>query len=80
VVIELAGELGIIVTEGTVGLAIIRQCDEAFLTNSMMEIMPLTAISDSAGNSVTINAGKPGEVTRQLMAAYRERVGRETAT
>ncbi len=80
VVIELADELGIIVTGGTVGLGIIKQCDEAFVTNSMIEIMPLTAVSDSAGNTVTIGAGKPGEITRRLMAAYKERVEKETAT
>ena len=78
-VIELADELGIIVTEGTVGLAVIRQCDEAFLTNSVMEIMPLTAVIDGAGNTVTINAGKPGEITRKLMTAYKELVEKETA-
>ncbi len=79
VVIELADELGIVLTEGTVGLAVIKQCDEAFLTNSMIEIMPLTAVSDGSGNTVTIGTGKPGEITRRLMAAYKERVARETA-
>jgi len=80
VVIELADELGIIVTEGTVGLGIIKQCDEAFLTNSMIEIMPLTAVNDGTGNTVTIGTGKPGEVTRKLITAYKERVEEETAT
>jgi len=79
VVIELADELGIIVTEGTVGLAVIRQCEEAFLTNAMIEVMPLTAVSDNEGNAVTIGGRKPGEITRRLMAAYRERVAKETA-
>jgi len=78
VVMELADELGIIVTEGTVGLGIVKQCDEAFLTNSMIEIMPLTAVSDGTGNAVTIGTGKPGEVTRKLITAYKERVERET--
>jgi branched-chain amino acid aminotransferase len=78
-VIELADELGILVTEGTVGLAVVRQCDEAFLTNAMIEVMPLTAVSDNEGNTVTIGGGKPGEITRRLMAAYRERVEKETA-
>ncbi len=79
VVMELADELGIIVTEGTVGLGVIKQCDEAFLTNAVMEVMPMTAASDSAGNMVTIGGGKPGEITRKLMAAYKEKVARETA-
>jgi len=78
VVIELADELGTAVTEGTVGMAIIRQCDEAFLTNSMIEIMPLTEARDSSGNTVTVGGGKPGPITRQLMAAYKEKVAKET--
>ncbi len=80
VVIELADELGIVVTEGTVGLAVIRQCDEAFLTNSMIEVMPMTEVRDNTGQSVTISSGKAGEITRRLMAAYRERVEKETGS
>ncbi len=77
-VIELAEELDIIVTEGTVGIGIIKQCDEAFLTNAVMEIMPLTEVCDATGDKVTIGTGKPGKITRQLMAAYKERVKKET--
>lgn len=77
-VMELADELGIVVTEGTVGLAVIKQCDEAFLTNTGMEIMPLTAANDSDGNEVVVGSGKPGEITRKLMATYKERVKKET--
>ncbi|GAH82076.1 unnamed protein product, partial [marine sediment metagenome] len=80
VVIELADELGIGVTEGTVGLATVRHCDEAFLTNSVIEIMPLVAVRDDTGQTVTIGSGRPGEVTRRLMAAYKERVERETGS
>lgn len=78
-VMELAAERGIIVTEGTVGVGIFRQCDEAFLTASTLEIMPLTAARDAAGKEITVGEGKPGEITRQLMAAYKERVAKETA-
>jgi 4-amino-4-deoxychorismate lyase len=79
VVMELADELGISVTEGTVGLATLRGCDEAFLTNAMIEVMPLVAVRDETGQTVTVGSGKPGEITRRLMAAYREMVERETA-
>ena len=78
VVIELADTLGINVAERDVRLADLRQFDEAFLTNSVMEIMPLVAVRDDAGQTVTIGSGKPGEVTRRLMTAYKEMVGRET--
>ena len=78
-VIELAEKLHIPVTEGTVGITIIRQCDEAFLTNSVMEIMPITSAGDKSGRAVIVGSGKPGPVTGKLMAAYRERVKKETA-
>jgi branched-chain amino acid aminotransferase group I len=75
---ELAESLGIGLTEGTVGMAIIRQCDEAFMTNAVIEVMPVTAISDASGQVATIGGGKAGAITRKLMAAYKERVERET--
>jgi branched-chain amino acid aminotransferase group I len=78
VVMELAEGLGTGLTEGTVGMAIIKQCDEAFMTNALIEVMPMTAVSDESGQVVTIGGGNPGKITRQLMAAYRERVERET--
>ena len=78
VVIELADTLGINVAERDVRLPDLGQFDEAFLTNSVMEIMPLVAVRDDAGQTVTIGSGKPGEVTRRLMTAYQEMVGRET--
>ena len=77
VVIELADELDISVTEGTVGMAIIRQCDEAFLTSSTVEIMPMVTASDESGRTVKIGTGKPGPITLQLMAAYKDRVKKE---
>lgn len=79
VVAELADGLGIIVTEGTVGLGVIRQCEEAFLTSSIIEVMPVVAVRDENGQMMNIGTGKPGEITRQLLAAYQERVEKETA-
>jgi branched-chain amino acid aminotransferase len=80
VVMELTDELGISVTEGTVGLATLRNCDEAFFSNSIIEIMPVVAVSDHTGQMITIGSGKPGEVTKKLMAAYQERVAEETGS
>jgi branched-chain amino acid aminotransferase group I len=77
-VIELAEELHIPVTEGTVGIAVIRQCEEAFLTNSVMEIMPVTSAGDKSGRAVIVGSGKPGPITRKLMVAYKERVKKAT--
>ncbi len=78
-VIELARSLGIHVIEAEVRLTDLKQADEAFLTNSIMEIMPLVAVSDGAGEDIHIGSGKPGGLTRRLMAAYREMVERETS-
>ncbi len=79
VVMELAGGLGINATEGEVRLEDLGQFGEAFLTNSVMEIMPLVEVRDNAGEIITIGSGKPGKLTRRLMAAYREMVERGTA-
>ena len=79
VVMELADALGIDVTEGEVRLEDLGQFDEAFLTNSVMEIMPLVEVRDNAGEVITIGSGRPGKITRRLMAAYREMVERETS-
>jgi len=78
VVIEMAGALGISVTGSEVRLEDLKQFDEAFLTNSMMEIIPLVAVRDITGKVIAIGSGKPGKVTRQLMAAYKEMVERDT--
>jgi len=79
VVTELADGLGTGMSEGTVGIGIIRRCDEAFVTNAMIEVMPVTAVRDNNGQEVIIGSGKPGKITQQLMEEYRERVEKETA-
>jgi branched-chain amino acid aminotransferase len=47
----------------------LMQADEAFISNTTMEIMPVT----QAGGSV-IGGGVPGSTTRKLMQAYKEEV------
>lgn len=78
-VIELADSLGIPLSEGTVGKPIFKQCEEAFMTNSMIEIMPVTSMSDETGASMKVGSGKMGEITRKLLDAYRKRVQQETS-
>lgn len=46
--------------------------DEAFVTNSLIELMPLVQVDGQE-----IGDGKPGAVTRALMTAYQELVRRE---
>lgn len=78
-VIELAGILDIKVEETDVGLSDLNIFQEAFTTNSTMEIMPIISVRDETGHTVTIGDGKPGEITQRLMFAYKKRVERETA-
>jgi len=69
VVLESASRLGISTLEHDVRLDEITEAQESFLTNSLIEIMPLTEI---AGRHV--GSGRPGPVTRRLMADYKKLV------
>ena len=70
VVLELAGSLGLRVVTGRMTLTELSQADEAFLTNSLVEIMPLTQLSEQV-----IGSGRPGTLTVQLSQAYKTLVG-----
>ncbi len=73
-VLELVHALGIEAVEGEIPLADLFQAEEAFLTNSLIEVMPLSEVDGKP-----IGSGRPGPVTRRLMAAYKEMVERETS-
>jgi branched-chain amino acid aminotransferase len=73
VVIELAKELGLKVAEREVRLEELLNADEAFLTSSLIELMPLTEV-----NGKPIGESKRGKVTERLMSAYKEAVVKET--
>jgi len=79
VVMELADSLGIEAIESEVRLADLKQFEEAFLTNSLIEIMPLVEVRESTGRITSIGSGNPGPVTRRLIAAYREMVEQHTS-
>jgi len=66
VLAELAPPLGLAVKEVDVALSDLLEADEAFLTNSMIEIMPLTILADRS-----IGTGRPGALTQRLMKAYK---------
>lgn len=72
VVFELAAKLGIKVKEKNVRLVELLQADEAFVTNSAIEIVPVTEVSDKK-----IGDGKPGVITKRLMKAYKGLVKKE---
>lgn len=69
-VIELARERGIAVTERAIPEAELRSADEVFLTTTAGGVIPVTSIDGTA-----LGNGWPGEVTRELHAAYWNRRG-----
>jgi branched-subunit amino acid aminotransferase/4-amino-4-deoxychorismate lyase len=68
-VLDLAHESGIEAAEMEVTLDELRACDEAFLTNSVMGLMPLTRLEGA-----TIGDGDVGQLTAQLSRRYRKAV------
>lgn len=71
VVLELAPGLGIEASECDVAVADLLGADEAFITNSVVEILPLVEVDKRP-----IGRGKPGAITARLSGAYRELTGR----
>ena len=74
VVLELAADAGIEAVEGVVDLTDLREADEGFLTNSVMEVVPLMRLDGDP-----IGDGQVGPVTRRLRQMYRDLVSRELA-
>ncbi|MCH8345672.1 MAG: aminotransferase class IV [Chloroflexi bacterium] len=73
-VLELAAESGLEVIETDVELAAFEDASEAFLTGSVMEVMPLTRLDDGP-----VGSGRPGPVTGRLHRLYQEMVLQETS-
>ena len=72
VVLQLCGTLGLPCAEAAFGLPELFAADEMFLTNSLMEVMPVREVEGKP-----IGRQCPGPTTRRLHAAYRERVAEE---
>ena len=68
-VLEIARTSNIKATERWVELNELIEAEEAFLTNSILELMPLVSIEGR-----TIGSGKPGKLTKDLLFAYRKLV------
>jgi branched-subunit amino acid aminotransferase/4-amino-4-deoxychorismate lyase len=60
------------ITRQEVQLDELLRANEAFLTNSLIELMPLTRVKDKL-----IGEGKMGKVTEKLMSAYKKLVAKE---
>ena len=66
-VIDLAREKGFSVEETLLTPFDVYTSDEAFLTGTAAEVIPMVSL-----DTRPIGCGKPGEITQQLMAAFRE--------
>ena len=75
VVLELTKNLGLKTCYRKVSLDDLMGAEEAFLTNSLIEVMPLVGIEGQR-----IGKGKPGPVTQSIHKAYQALVRREIAT
>ena len=73
IVLELAAERGLRVVEQAVPLEELRGASELFLTSTSTEVMPVARLDGGA-----VGSGRPGPVARQLHAALRERLERDT--
>lgn len=74
VTLEIAAENGISILEGRWKLEELWEADEAFLTNSLMELMPLVKV-----DSVRISE-EPGRMTQLLAKLYKHQVESENGS
>jgi branched-chain amino acid aminotransferase len=69
---DIADELGIPIREQNLTRYDVWCADECFITGTAAELMPVTKLDGRV-----IGDGRPGPVTRRLLAAFRQRVTRE---
>lgn len=67
VVFEIAAELGVPITEPMITRYDIYTAEECFLTGTAAEVIPVVRLDGRA-----IGSGKPGPITRQFIARFRE--------
>jgi len=72
VVLELAKSMGFTLKEQNMGYFDLYSADEVFVTGTAAEVAPIVNIDGR-----TIGSGRPGPVTRQLMAAFTSATERE---
>ena len=72
-VFELGQGLGIKVEEASLNDDDLFNADEAFFTSTTKELMPIAQVDDR-----TIGSGKPGPVTKKLLAEFRRRANEMT--
>ncbi|MDY6843117.1 MAG: aminotransferase class IV [Thermodesulfobacteriota bacterium] len=72
-VLDIANRLSIWWIETDVSAHFLPHGDEVFITNSLMEVMPVAFVEDTA-----IGETIPGKITTKLMRGYKERIKNET--
>ncbi len=70
-VLQLASELGIPSDEARLTVDDLLRAEECFLTNTTQEVLPVTQVDGQR-----IGNGKPGAITRQLHASFRDSLDR----
>jgi branched-chain amino acid aminotransferase len=70
-VLDLAAANDIPVKIAAINITHLLESDEVFLTNSAMQIMPVARIEQHA-----VGGGRPGELTRRLIALYEQELSR----
>ncbi len=66
-VCEVISQMSLPLTEREISPQDIKNSDEAFLTSSLLYVMPLVEFE-----GVPLSGGKPGEMTRRILERYRE--------
>ncbi|MCE5230035.1 D-amino-acid transaminase [bacterium] len=69
-VVKLAGDMDIRLHEEDFRPEWLVSADEAFITSTTAEVLPIRAIDDKP-----IGEGRPGPVTKKLLAAFRDQTG-----
>jgi len=69
-VIALAQDLGLPVRQEPVSRGQLYVCDELFLTGTAAEITPVRSV-----DKINVGPGKPGEITRRILAEFRNVTG-----
>lgn len=72
VVLELAPRMGVDVSEVTLGIADLLEADEVFLTNSIMQVMPVVRVEKHE-----VGGGQVGPMARRMLGEYRSVVRKE---
>ncbi|MDO8518609.1 MAG: aminotransferase class IV [Deltaproteobacteria bacterium] len=75
IIIDLAKEEGIPVSEKIITPEQLKKSDEVFITGSTLEVMPVVAIDEEP-----IGTGSPGKIAPLLAGAYKERIREEMAS